>query len=86
MSEDKAVQALRRIAAIENMNFGADWEEIEEARLIAVEALREIDSKPARAPLTEEQIDALDLPSRGVMSVRDMVRIVERAHGIGEAG
>lgn len=34
-------------------------------------------------PLTDEQIDALDLAGRGVMSVRDMVRLVERAHGIG---
>lgn len=38
MSKD-LIQALEDIAAIMNKDFGSDWEEIEEARLIAREAL-----------------------------------------------
>lgn len=38
MSKD-LIQALKDIAAIRNKDFGSDWEEIEEARLIAREAL-----------------------------------------------
>ena len=33
-------------------------------------------------PLTDEQIDALDLPPSGTATVRDLVRIIEAAHGI----
>lgn len=33
-------------------------------------------------PLTDEQIDALDLPPSGTATVRDLVRIIESAHGI----
>lgn len=33
-------EALRKIAAIENKEYGSDWEEIDEARDIANEALR----------------------------------------------
>ena len=32
--------------------------------------------------LTDEQIDALPLPPSGTATVRDLVRIVEAAHGI----
>ena len=35
-----------------------------------------------RKPLTEEEIDALDLPPSGTATVRDLVRLIERAHGI----
>ena len=37
-------------------------------------------------PLTDEQIDALDLPPSGTATVRDLVRIIEAAHGIGIKG
>lgn len=33
------IAALERIAAIENQDFGGDWDEIEQARQIAVKAL-----------------------------------------------
>ncbi len=36
-----------------------------------------------RKPLTDEEIDALPLPPSGTATVRDMVRLIERAHGIG---
>ena len=36
----------------------------------------------AREPLTDEQIDALPLPPSGTATVRDLVRIIEAAHGI----
>ena len=38
---------------------------------------------PARVPLTDEQIDALELPPSGTATVRDLVRLIEAAHGIG---
>jgi hypothetical protein len=38
---ERVVAALRAIAAIENKMVGGDWEEIEEARAIAVRALGE---------------------------------------------
>jgi hypothetical protein len=34
------IEALDQIAAIENKDFGPDWEEIEEARAIANEAIK----------------------------------------------
>jgi hypothetical protein len=34
-------------------------------------------------PLTDEQIDALELPPNGC-TMRELVRAIERAHGIGE--
>lgn len=37
---------------------------------------------PARKPLTDEQIDELDLPPNGC-TMRELVRAIERAHGIG---
>lgn len=36
-----------------------------------------------RQPLTDEQIDALLLPESGTGTIRDLVRIIEAAHGIG---
>jgi hypothetical protein len=39
-SRDELLAALRRIAAIENKYNGPDWEEIEEARLIASAATK----------------------------------------------
>ncbi len=36
-----------------------------------------------RKPLTDEEIDALPLPPSGTATVRDIVRLIERAHGIG---
>lgn len=39
---------------------------------------------PARQPLTDEEIDNLELPPNGC-TMRELVRAVERAHGIGEA-
>jgi hypothetical protein len=39
---------------------------------------------PARKPLNDEQIDALELPPNGC-TMRELVRAIERAHGIGEA-
>jgi hypothetical protein len=38
---EKVVAALRAIAAIENQMVGGDWDEIEQARAIAREALGE---------------------------------------------
>ena len=38
----------------------------------------------AREPLTDDEIDALALPPSGTATVRDLVRIIEAAHGIGE--
>jgi hypothetical protein len=38
---------------------------------------------PQRKPLTDEEIDALPLPPSGTATVRDIVRLIERAHGIG---
>ena len=37
---------------------------------------------PQRKPLTVEEIDALELPPSGTGTVRDFVRLIERAHGI----
>jgi len=34
-------------------------------------------------PLTDDQIDALVLPESGTGTIRDLVRIIEAAHGIG---
>ncbi|CAB4139145.1 hypothetical protein UFOVP336_22 [uncultured Caudovirales phage] len=45
--------------------------------------LKEAAAVAVALPLSDEQIDALDLQGRGVMSVRDMVRLVEQEHGIG---
>ena len=39
---------------------------------------------PQRKPLTDEEINALELPPSGTATVRDLVRLIERAHGIGE--
>ena len=36
---------------------------------------------PARKPLTDEEIDNLELPPNGC-TMRELVRVVERAHGI----
>jgi hypothetical protein len=38
---------------------------------------------PARKPLTDEEIDNLELPPNGC-TMRELVRAIERAHGIGE--
>lgn len=37
---------------------------------------------PKRYPLNDEQIDALELPPNGC-TMRELVRAIERAHGIG---
>ena len=39
---------------------------------------------PQRQPLTDEEIDSLELPPSGTATVRDIVRLIERAHGIGD--
>lgn len=42
-------------------------------------------AKPAeRQPLTDDEIDALELPPSGTATVRDLVRLIEAAHGIEE--
>ena len=38
---------------------------------------------PARKSLTDEEIDNLELPPNGC-TMRELVRVVERAHGIGD--
>jgi hypothetical protein len=38
---------------------------------------------PQRKPLTDEEINGLVLPESGAGTVRDLVRIIEAAHGIG---
>jgi hypothetical protein len=40
---------------------------------------------PQRKPLTDEEIDALELLLSGTATVRDFARVIERAHGIGDA-
>jgi hypothetical protein len=37
-----------------------------------------------RQPLTDEEIDALELPESGTGTIRDLVRVVEKAHGVAE--
>jgi hypothetical protein len=39
---------------------------------------------PQRKPLTDEEIDNLELPPNGC-TMRELVRAIERAHGIGES-
>lgn len=49
------------------------------------EALELLSSEPPqRKPLTDEEINGLVLPESGAGTVRDLVRIIEAAHGIGE--
>lgn len=38
---------------------------------------------PQRQPLSDEQISGLELPKDGTCTMRDLVRIIERAHNIG---
>ena len=38
-----------------------------------------------RQPLSDEQIDALELPESGTGTIRDLVRVIEKAHNIGGA-
>lgn len=38
---------------------------------------------PQRQPLSDEQISGLELPKDGTCTMRDLVRIIERAHDIG---
>ena len=42
-----------------------------------------ISTTAERKPLTDEQIDDLKLPESGKGTIRDLVRIIEAAHGIG---
>lgn len=49
----------------------------------AINMLREALYEPARKPLTDEEIDNLELPPNGC-TMRELVRVVERAHGIGD--
>jgi len=49
----------------------------------AMDALRTALAEPESKPLTDEEIDALPLPPSGTATVRDIVRLIERAHGIG---
>ncbi len=58
------------------------------AALTALEAaLAEPKSEPVappqRQPLSDEQISGLELPKDGTCTMRDLVRIIERAHNIG---
>jgi len=55
----------------------------ENYRLSAIAILRTALAEPEQEPLTDEEIDALPLPPSGTATVRDMVRLIERAHGIG---
>jgi len=38
---------------------------------------------PKREPLSDEEINAIDLPEKQC-TIRELVRIIEKAHGIGE--
>jgi hypothetical protein len=40
-------------------------------------------AQSTRKPLTDEQIDLLDLPKSGTATMRDLVRLIEKAHKIG---
>jgi len=63
-----------------------DWKGTATGRLMALGwEIRPVYLAPqpvVREPLTDEQIDALDLPPSGTATVRDLVRIIEAAHGI----
>ena len=52
----------------------------------AKDAIREAlaEPEPARKPLTDEEINSLELPPSGC-NFRDIVRVIERAHKIGES-
>lgn len=52
---DALAKALKEIAAIENQEFGPDWEEIEQAREIAIAALAAVGV--SRSPATERSDD-----------------------------
>ena len=41
-------------------------------------------SPPQRQPLTDAEIDKIELPPSGTATVRDMVRLIEAAHDIGD--
>ena len=59
------------------------WKVCPEGVADAITALRTALAEPERKPLTDEEIDALPLPPSGTATVRDIVRLIERAHGIG---
>ena len=72
-----------KIAIAWNDNVGGEYtiEQIKEMFYRAKES--EQDAPPARKPLTDAEIDNLELPPNGC-TMRELVRVVERAHGIGE--
>lgn len=49
----------------------------------AIRKRGEHEQEPSRKPLTDEEINALELPPSGC-NFRDIVRVIERAHGIGD--
>lgn len=48
-----------------------------------INALRAALAEKPAEQLTDEEIDALELPPSGTATVRDLVRLIERAHNIG---
>ena len=72
---EMALQALEEISA----HYPADWEF--DICIEAIKFAREALAEPTRKSLTDEQIDALDLPPNGC-TMRELVRAIERAHGI----
>jgi hypothetical protein len=60
--------------------------DLEEIRDLKAELRRQRDKikalKAQRQPLTDKQIDALELPESGTGTIRDLIRVIEAAHGI----
>lgn len=75
----QALDALNRMQSIMIMSDGRHPRDVLRA------FIQLASTPPQRQPLSDEQINALELPESGKGTVRDLVRIVERAHGIGGA-
>ena len=74
-----AVDAIRDFAKMRGLSLDEanvqDWQDMAKATPLYT-------APPARKPLTDEEIDNLELPPNGC-TMRELVRVVERAHGIG---
>lgn len=70
----------RAYRAIKSMLDTGEWYEPWSVLAQIEDALAEPES--ARKPLTDDEINNLELPPNGC-TMRELVRVVERAHGIG---
>jgi hypothetical protein len=83
MPEGERDMSLREAAQQALEALEDPWKVCPEGVADAITALRTALAEPERKPLTDEEIDALPLPPSGTATVRDIVRLIERAHGIG---